>query len=120
MIQTAAGKADQEDLEAVSAAVPKIAVGSYTGSGDSSRTISVGFTPKAVYVCTAAGLAYSPSASGYVYGGLAVTGSSAQHNGYTTLQVTSGGFTVYQRSLGSYSSIECNASGIKYQYVAIG
>ena len=118
--QTAAGKADQEDLEAVSAAVPKIAVGSYTGSGDSSRTISVGFTPKAVYVCTASGLSYTTNAEGYVYGGLAVTGGPVQHKGYAAVEITTGGFTVYQRDLGDYSGIYCNNSGMQYRYLAVG
>ena len=113
-------KAEQSALTAAVSTIPKVAVGIYTGNDNGSRSFSVGFTPKAVYVCTASGLSYTTNAEGYVYGGLAVTGGPVQHKGYAAVEITSGGFTVYQRDLGDYSGIYCNNSGMQYRYLAVG
>ena len=113
-------KAEQSALTAAVSTIPKVAVGTYTGNDNGSRSFSVGFTPKAVYVCVACGLAYTTNAEGYVYGGLAVTGGPVQHKGYAAVEITSGGFTVYQRDLGDYSGIYCNNSGMQYRYLAVG
>ena len=113
-------KAEQSALTAAVSTIPKIAVGTYTGNDNGSRSFSVGFTPKAVYVCVACGLAYTTNAEGYVYGGLAVTGGPVQHKGYAAVEITTGGFTVYQRDLGDYSGIYCNNSGMQYRYLAVG
>ena len=113
-------KAEQSALTAAVSTIPKVAVGIYTGNDNGSRSFSVGFTPKAVYVCTASGLSYTTNAEGYTYGGLAVAGGSVQHKGYAAVQITTGGFTVYQRDLGDYSGIYCNSSGTQYRYLAIG
>ena len=91
-------KAEQSALTAAVSTIPKVAVGIYTGNDNGSRSFSVGFTPKAVYVCTASGLSYTTNAEGYTYGGL----------------------VVYQRDLGDYSGIYCNSSGTQYRYLAIG
>ena len=113
-------KAEQSALTAAVSTIPKVAVGIYTGNDNGSRSFSVGFTPKAVYVCTASGLSYTTNAEGYVYGGLAVTGGPVQHKGYAAVEITSGGFTVYQRDLGDYSGIVCNKQGTQYRYLAVG
>ena len=113
-------KAEQSALTAAVSTIPKVAVGIYTGNDNGSRSFSVGFTPKAVYVCTASGLSYTTNAEGYVYGGLAVTGGPVQHKGYAAVEITSGGFTVYQRDLGDYSGIFCNNQGTQYRYLAVG
>ena len=113
-------KAEQSALTAAVSTIPKVAVGTYTGNDNGSRSFSVGFTPKAVYVCTASGLSYTTNAEGYTYGGLAVAGGPVQHKGYAAVQITTGGFTVYQRDLGDYSRISCNNQGTQYRYLAIG
>ena len=113
-------KAEQSALTAAVSTIPKVAAGTYTGNNAESRSFSVGFTPKAVYVCTASGLSYTTNAEGYVYGGLAVTGGPVQHKGYAAVEITSGGFTVYPRDLGDYSGIFCNNQGTQYRYLAVG
>ena len=110
----------EDGLSGLEAGTPKVAAGTYTGNNAESRSFSVGFTPKAVYVCTASGLSYTTNAEGYVYGGLAVTGGPVQHKGYAAVEITSSGFTVYQRDLGDYSGIFCNNQGTQYRYLAVG
>lgn len=62
----------------------KITTGTYTGNGTTERTISLGFTPKAVYVNTSEGkTSWSYSGSGgygyqNFYGGLALQGYPLQ------------------------------------------
>ncbi len=107
-------------VTATASTVPKIAVGSYTGDSAASRSISVGFTPRAVYVCSEEGLAYSQNSSGYSFGGLAISGKPAQHSGNIAVQIIANGFTVYQKTVSSYSAIQCNMSGMTYHYLAIG
>ena len=111
-------------LAGLAAAALKLAVGTYTGDGTASRVISVGFTPKAVLVCTQSGLTYSPTASGYVYGGLAVTAGNIylEHfeNIYPGVEIVTGGFQVYQTAIDSSSAIQCNNIQYAYHYLALG
>ena len=67
-------KAEQSALTAAVSTIPKVAAGTYTGNNAESRSFSVGFTPKAVYVCTASGLSYTTNAEGYTYGGVGGSG----------------------------------------------
>lgn len=101
----------------------KLAAGAYSGSGAESRTISVGFTPKAVFVATADGL--QGSTNSFVYGGLAVTGGPVQivfnSNAYNCVEITTNGFIVRQKQVGSSTHVSnCNQSGTNYRYVALG
>ena len=73
--------------------------GTYKGDGAASRTISLGFTPKAVLVMPATGH-MSDAYLGYRYGGLAlgqspVTTSWGSEAGDPVLNITEGGFQVY-------------------------
>lgn len=71
----ASSKANQSSLYTISQTLSKkaeIVVGSYKGDGAETRTISMGFTPKAVFLFTTDG--YTNYSSTY-YGGLAITGS---------------------------------------------
>ena len=115
---TVAGKQD-------SAGAVKITAGSYTGNGSASRTVSVGFTPKAVLVMNSQGNAGLWTGSGYsTFGGLAVTGKPViwtEKAGYVCVEIVSGGFRVYQKEYSTnviYSN--CNLSGTSYHYLAIG
>ena len=112
-----AAKAEQTALTALAATVPKLAVGSYTGNGTSARTISLGFTPKAVYVCSQEGATHTEGANLHIhlYGGLAVAGSALlDENGTSALSVVSGGFQV---TTALYS--HTNQSGTIYHYFAL-
>ena len=117
-------------LAETAAAVPRIAVGSYTGSGASARTILVGFTPKAVILCSEEGITYDGYASGYttLRGGLILPncplrlgyGSVGSTSYQTAAQITTNGFTVCQVQLTNNHNVECNASGVQYHYLAVG
>ena len=95
----------------------RLTVGAYIGNGQSSRTISLGFTPQAVLVIPRD----SDLRGGYgPYGGLAVTGypvmqSSTPHD-TMAMEIVSGGFRVYEAGL--YASV--NASDMEYHYMALG
>ena len=118
-----AKKATTAALEAVRAAVPKIAVGTYTGDGSAARVIPLSFTPKAVFVITQQSrLFIRESAFYYTYGGLAVTGSPVWDcRDQPTVSVVSGGFQVEYRSLddGRDNTLS-NAKGTVYNYFAVG
>lgn len=122
------GKADQSDLEAVSsqltslsATVPKLAYGTYSGNNASSRTINVGFTPKVVFVFSAQGgtLSYYPPTYAY-WGGMAFQGGGVySKSGSPVLEIVSGGFKVSFMESGDHR-IYSNLSGESYRYLAIG
>ena len=111
---------------ALAGAGPRIVVGSYVGSGAATRTISLGFTPRAVYVCRRDGLTVYPTSSGdECWGGFALTSlpSKTSNGNYTILEITATGFTVYHdgavAGLGG-KGLFANQSGKAYSYLAIG
>ena len=114
-----AAKADQTAVNSLQTQVSakcEVVFGAYTGDGSASRTVPLGFTPKAVYVCTRGGVAGTSSGSYHSYGGLVLPGHSVMvdgMSGQTTLAVTTGGFRVYY---GTYQ--ETNISGYVYHYMA--
>ncbi|RHR10460.1 hypothetical protein DWX58_03415 [Pseudoflavonifractor sp. AF19-9AC] len=99
----------------------ELVVGSYTGNGASSRTISLGFRPKAVYVCKNDGTTKDITNTAYEwhYGGLAVDGSSLVVGGKTVLSIYSSGFNVYRDTPDTSVHILTNVSGVVYHYFAI-
>ena len=115
-------------ISTVEAKIPKIVTGTYTGDGAEAKTISLGFTPKAVFTCTCNGKTHLSSSRAIMYGGLAMTGIPAKHKTqasyetpyYTAIEVVSNGFKVYQTEISDYSYIYCNESGTIYHYIAIG
>ena len=115
------GKADKTALDAAKATIPKIAAGSYTGSGAASRTISLGFTPKAVLVMTQDGTTHS---NNIIHGGLAVTGSPAQlvtgSKDFLGVSIVSSGFRVYYDASDNYYKSYANVKDRIYHYLAIG
>lgn len=118
----------KEAVAAVTATVPKIAMGTYTGNGAASRTISLNFTPKAVFVCTQWGETsyYSPG-SYYGYGGLALEGHPAQLSysagGETTVTdliiIIDRGFQVVC-TVAQGTKAYSNYNKEVYHYIAIG
>ena len=120
-----AGKADTGALSEVAASIPKIAWGSYTGDGTSERLIPLGFTPKAVFVCSEFGRTYEQDNTIRTYqGGLAVTGHPVMTTGSVTTEVLSvqeDGFRVYAYSSSSSRTyIYTNGDGMVCHYLAIG
>ena len=115
------GKADKTALDAAKATIPKIAIGTYTGSGAASRTISLSFTPKAVLVMTQDGHTRS---SNYIMGGLAVTESPVKIvNGaeeFTAVTLVSNGFRVYYNIDDDYYKVQSNFKDRTYHYIAFG
>ena len=89
--------------------------GTYTGSGTASRTISLGFTPKAVLLLHKTGKA---ALTYDYYGGLVLQGSPLQLDAERMIaDIVSGGFRVYYKAL-SNGSICCNKSSEVFYYVA--
>lgn len=94
--------------------IPKM--GSYVGNGKSSKTITMGFTPSAVFIITKDGTMSTVDDlfDGYTHGGLALKNSPATSgNGNNAIVISEGGFTVY------YSSgCRTNKNGTTYHYIA--
>ena len=94
----------------------RVYIGTYTGNGAASRTISLGFKPKAVLVVR----------SGCSFGALPVSSALAVENGeaaivsgagtFKALTITSSGFTVYYQQ--AETRIETNVQSSMYTYVA--
>ena len=115
-------------LSEMTANIPKIVMGTYTGDGTESRTISLPFTPKAVFVCTQWGeTGFSEPGHYCGYGGLALDGYPARISytatGTTTvtefISITETGFQVVcleARGANAYS----NYLNEVYHYIAIG
>lgn len=97
--------------DAAAALSGKIVTGTYTGNDAASRTISLGFTPRAVMVVHKSGtMGYQPSQP-YAMGGLAVTNGNSD-----MVAIVSNGFTVKG---GSSWSDSANASDQTYIYLVI-
>ena len=75
----------------------ELVTGSYTGDGEASRTIELGFSPKAVLLASGSGpINYNSSR----YGGLALEGAEVNTDwestsGEPVLRVVTGGFQVF-------------------------
>lgn len=92
----------------------QIYVGTYSGTGASSRTINIGFTPKAVLILQSGTLINGSAGS---FGALAVSGHTAQRgNGSSVAAIVTNGFTVYQSS---DNDVFLNQSGTTYYYLAL-
>lgn len=116
-------KANQTTLDAVAATIPKIAVGTYTGDGNPKRTISLPFTPKAVFVNSYFGATYDYGSGLHYFGGLAVKGGPlkwySETDSIAFLEIVNGGFTVASQT--AYSHTSCtNQLNMVYYYLAIG
>ena len=91
----------------------EVVIGSYTGDGTETRTISLGFTPKAVLVEDSGGMRVANGGSRH--GGLALSGAPVQAvGGNIALQVVTGGFEVYY--IPGY--VDTNSNNVLYRYLA--
>lgn len=109
-----------EALAKLTAGMPKIVCGTYTGNGAASQTIELGFTPKAVLVVTTYGQMQS---SPYYNGGLAVTDNPVKmgSTGHKVVEIIENGFNVYHNTTVSSSQyVFANANTLLYHYLAVG
>ena len=117
-------KADQTALEAAISTIPRIVTGTYTGDGAMSRTISLGFTPKAVFVITAHGQVYDFYSGRLYYGGLALQGHPLQWINPTVdekaMEIVDGGFMVFYNTIYNGQNSYTNVEGTEYYYMALG
>lgn len=128
LAELATGKADQSALNALSSTVStlsgkvtRLTFGSYTGNGAASRTISLGFTPKAVLVFTNFGSSFDGlEYSNSHYGGLASTSRPvySRWDSKLVMQIVAGGFWVAFEQAGTGDKILSNENGIVYYYIA--
>ena len=104
-----------------------IVIGSYTGDGAATRVISLGFTPKAVYLCRYDGATHTRGTSNGYYGGLALPGHNVSVDifgiqswvaGKSVLGIVENGFQV---SYVANSSLFCltNEKDSDYRYLAL-
>lgn len=110
---TAAHAALQTAIEAKGA----FALGTYTGDGENSQTISLGFAPKAVLVLSENGTSVAYRSSTYYYGGLALPGHPVKYSDTDVVTLTENGFTVYYA--GTYGYVRSNMPSEKYHYLAL-
>ena len=123
--EKAGGKAPAAELaalaaqvKALKATIPRVAAGTYTGSGQASRYISVGFDPKAVLIMTPLG----ETRYGYqITGGLAVQDGNMMGQGEMVLTIDSKGFTVCHSTESIHGEFAgTNDNGVLYHYLAVG
>ena len=124
---TISGYTYSQIISNASSASTKFASGHYTGNGSATRQISVGFTPKAVFVVTNSfNYNYTDNSSTMnMWGGLSVTGSPVICYDVPVVTITNNGFIVYY---GMYEldhgfaadrvEVMTNSSDIVYHYVA--
>ena len=108
-----------EALSNLASVLSKIVTGSYVGNGAGTRTISLGFTPKAVYLCHESGQTFNSNGN-YCYGGLALNGKPViSESGTSVVKITSGGVEVYYDIANTKGRLMTNAEGYIFYYAAL-
>ena len=100
--------------------------GRYSGDGEESQFIDLGFTPSIVEVYAANGLqnmTVGDQGIGHYFGGLAISDYPCQANMFATLvpivSITPNGFEVFYKTGGINDPVVCsNRSGFTYYYIA--
>lgn len=111
-----------EALAQLSASIPRLVFGTYTGDGASSQYIDLGAAPRAVFVSAAHGAVfYHYNATDYYWGGMALAGApvTTESGSYEVLAIQGTGFSVFYGSVGSGDYIHSNKSGTVYYYMAL-
>lgn len=103
-------------LDKALALKPEILSGSYTGDDARSRDISLGVSPRAVFVVRQDGAMQSDR---YTYGGLALQGAPVTMRDGNLVEITSSGIRVARGDLieGRFYA-DANQSGMSYYYIA--
>lgn len=117
--EESARKSAVNTLNTALAGKAAIVTGTYTGNGAKTRTISLGFQPKAVLVIPVDGRI---TATYCYYGGLALPGAPAKVNTYELVAITNTGFQVGHNTVShtNYSEyLTTNQSETVYHYLAV-
>ena len=120
------GGTGQTSLAALMSAMGagKIVAGTYTGNGNESMTINLGFTPRAVIITYGGAFdASSYGTYGIIRSGMAVTGYDyVSRTNHKIITLTTGGFCVYENMQNNPYNNNVygytNGSGEKYSYIA--
>jgi len=116
-LQTSLNQTNSTLSYAYSPSYRPLVAGSYVGTGSASRTIYIGFRPRAVLVIS--GEFLTADYTGVVkciYSGMAVDGITFPNEG--AVAITSQGFSV-SYSIDSQRQVRTNESNRKYLYIAI-
>ena len=115
---TTAKNSLQSQINTLDGGKAEITFGSYTGNGELSRTISLGFTPRGVLVVAKHG---RMSSNTIAMGGLAMTGNPAVVVSCTMLQIITNGFQVARGELydNTYYRADINNATVTYHYMAV-
>ena len=103
----------------------EVYVGTYTGDGSEERTISLGFTPKAVLLMNQLGQTiYTYSSIRWFHGGLCLQGHPICYTendlNCPILSIVENGFQVHCQSIGqTYDRIETNTADTLFFYMAL-
>lgn len=93
--------------------------GSYVGDGTQDRFINLGFTPRAVLLCSAAGrMGYYYNGSEFTYGGLFTADHPLMNSTVCAGQVQEGGFSVTHDSSVSSHCSYTNYRDMTFHYMA--
>ena len=119
----AAIKALEGAISGLSAQIPEIVTGTYTGDGAAERIIPLPFAPKAVYLCTESGITYfAYSGVGHYWGGLVLDNAPIAPNGLFVAEITGSGLKVFfsGSATGSLPFISStNVNETNYHYIAL-
>ena len=111
---------DNETIDAALETIPHFVIGTYTGDGAETRTISLDFTPKALYVVASDGMSFRySSGTSQLCGGLVFPDVPAKdtYHQRTFLEICENGFRVVcdvEYSIYLYT----NQENMVYHYIA--
>ena len=112
-------------LDTVETALPtkcEIYLGTYTGNGEDSQFINLGFTPAAVLACTESGLTAEENGCNWHYGGLCLPEHPIRNHSYRNtiyLQIETNGFRVYYSGGSNDNGAKTNVENREYYFMAI-
>ena len=93
-----------------------VVFGAYEGDGTASRTINLGFTPKAVILCDDMGRQFQGSGSRGLFGGIAITGHPCASGSSKAIEIVENGFNVAYNS--EENPARTNQSLVVYHFIA--
>ena len=114
-----------ERLDAVETALPlkcECYFGTYTGNGDASRFIDLGFTPKAIISTSESGLMAEENGCNWHYGGICLPDRPIRNHNYQDtiyMQIETNGFRVYYSGGSNDNGAKTNAENREYYFIAI-
>ena len=104
---------------ALSARIPEIVTGSYTGNGAAERFLPLPFTPKAVYLCADYGATQTTGIDRIFYmGGLMVQGGPLVISELIYGQIVTGGIQLFYKEANT-RVLASNRKNTDYHYIAL-